>query len=151
MIASPELDGIKCRIRLVEKLGQRHICAGIECIPDGHGKIMRFTGKAEILRLCRKGLDLVQDLFRRSILHENDELIATVAPDDVILVKGSTQFARQRPERFIAGRMAMEIIDELESIDIDADQCPRGIWMMQQPILDARSSPMRFKMPVRES
>ena len=50
---------------------------------------------------------------------QHDELVATVAADDVVLARRVGEHAGHRDEQRVAGRMAVRVVDRLEAIEVD--------------------------------
>ncbi len=63
--------------------------------------------------------DQLRSRVERRWVDEHDKLVAAQAPDRVAFADRVAEALADRPEHFIAGRVAEAVVDVLEAVDID--------------------------------
>lgn len=97
---------------------------------------MCLTVICEGLRLLGERLDDFPCRLGLCILHEDDELVAAVAADDLLMAEALDEVLRQGAQGLVARHVAVQVIDELESVEVEADECTMRSRMCLEPFRD---------------
>ena len=136
MVAPAELDGVERRIRLMEEARERRAVALIERVADGDRESMYLAVICEGLHLIGKCLDDLLCLLRLRVLHEDDELVAAIAADDLVVAEALDEVLGQSAQGLVTRHVAVQVIDELEAVEIEADERAMRSRMRLEPVRD---------------
>ena len=125
MVAAAQLDGVERRIRLMEELRERRAITVIERIADRDGERMRLPVIRERLPLVGECLDGGLCRLWLRVLHEDDELIAAIAADDLLVAEVLDKIPRQSAQSLVTSHVSVQVIDELEAVEIETDERTR--------------------------
>ena len=81
-------------------------------------------------------MDLIKKRFLVQIMRQDDELIAAVAADDLLVPKALDEVPGQSAQGLVARHVAVQVIDELEAVEIEADERAMRIRVRLEPVRD---------------
>ena len=147
MVAPAELDGVERRIRLMEEARERYAVALIDRVADGDREGMCLAVIREGLHLIGECFDDLLCLLRLRVLHEDDELVAAIAADDLLVAEALDEVLCQCAQGLVARHVAVQVIDELEAVEVEADERAMRSRVRLEPVRDLLIEPHAVEDP----